>query len=675
MRPLTSIVRAMNEQADTSGNGRGSQPASPTADTFIRIRGARMHNLKNVDVDIPRDQFVVITGPSGSGKSSLAFDTLYAEGQRQYIESLSVYARQFLHQMERPDVDLIEGLQPTICIDQRPANANPRSTVATVTEIYDYLRVLMARVGEAACYQCGRPIRQQTPEQILDILMSLPEGTKTMILAPLVRGRRGGHEDAYARIRKAGFVRARVDGQVYDIDNVPQLNARQVHHVDAVVDRVIIREGVRPRVGESLRLAIRHGEGVVIACCLDTGGAESQPSQAVWQDRLFSTRYACPNCNISLEELEPRTFSFNSPYGACPKCEGLGNLDQFDPELVLPNMTLSLNGGAIAPWKVLTSGTVRKFSKQAVGLLESLGASANTPLGKLSAPVLHALLHGDGKRFAGVLTMLEKQYVTETKEERLAQLATFRGLMRCPQCHGSRLRPEANVVRVGGKTIYEICCQSVSEAKDFFASLEVHEDLQAIAVPLVDEIRKRLDFLVKVGADYLTLERAADTLSGGELQRVRLATSIGSGLVGVCYVLDEPSIGLHPRDNHRLIEALRDLQRQGNTVLVVEHDEAMMRESDRLIDVGPGAGAGGGQIVSQGTPDEVCRDDHSITGRYLRGDLKIPVPATRRRIFKSRSLVLEGVTTNNLQSIDVQFPLGVLVCVTGVSGSGKSSLI
>jgi len=665
----------MTESLDQSGNGSAAKSTLPTAGGLICIRGARMHNLKNVDVDIPRDRFVVITGPSGSGKSSLAFDTLYAEGQRQYIESLSVYARQFLHQMERPDVDLIEGLQPTICIDQRPANANPRSTVATVTEIYDYLRLLMARIGEAACYQCGQPVRQQTPDQILDALMGLPEGTKTMILAPLVRGRRGKHEEAYAALRRAGFVRARVDEQVYDIDNVPELNPRQVHHIDALVDRVIIRDGVRSRIGESLRLALRHGEGSVIACYLDPDQTDAQHPQGVWQDRLFNTRYACPNCNLSLEELEPRTFSFNSPYGACPKCEGLGNLEQFDPELVVPDMTLSLNSGAIAPWKGLTTSAVRKLTSKATEWLEARGAGGDTPLGELPEPAFRALLDGDGKRFPGVLAMLEKHFVTETNEDRLNLLASYRGPVRCPQCQGSRLRPEANVVRVGGKSIYEICCLSVIQAEDFFASLTVSGDLQPIAEPLIAEIRKRLEFLMKVGADYLTLERAADTLSGGELQRVRLATSIGSALVGVCYVLDEPSIGLHPRDNRRLIEALRDLQRQGNTVLVVEHDEAMMREADRLIDVGPGAGAGGGRIVSQGTPQEVCGDEHSITGRYLQGILKIPLPGTRRRVSKSRSLLIEGVTTNNLQSVDVQFPLGVLVCVTGVSGSGKSSLV
>lgn len=641
----------------------------------IRIRGARMHNLKNLDLDIPRERLVVITGPSGSGKSSLAFDTLYAEGQRQYIESLSVYARQFLNQMQRPDVDLIEGLQPTICIDQRPGNANPRSTLATVTEIYDYLRLLMARVGQASCYQCGHPIRQQSPGQILDSLMSMPEGTKVMILAPLIHGRRGKHGEVYARVRKAGFVRLRVDSQIYDLDQAPELSARQLHDIDAVVDRVIIREGSASRISESLRLALRHGEGVMTACYLDSQAADPKRPQGVWRDRLFSTRYACPRCDISLAELEPRTFSFNSPYGACPTCDGLGCLEQFDPELVVPDRSLSLADGAVAPWKNFTPAIARKHASRATALLQSCGADPQKPLDQLDPTTLQQLFDGLGKSSLGILTLLEKQWATETNETRLEQLSRYRGLVCCPECNGSRLRPEANFVFLGEKNIHEICGLAVGDAEAFFASLTVPDESRPVAKPLVAEIRKRLQFLIKVGADYLTLRRAADTLSGGELQRVRLATSIGSALVGVCYVLDEPSIGLHPRDNQRLIEALRDLQHQGNTVLVVEHDEAMMRQADHLIDMGPAAGAAGGQIVAQGTPQEVSTNRLSITGQYLSGQQQFPRPEKRRRVIKSRSLVLEGVTTNNLQAIDVTFPLGVLICVTGVSGSGKSSLV
>ncbi len=662
-------VETQTPAASAGGNGRASDQGA------IRIRGARMHNLQNVDVDIPRDQLVVLTGPSGSGKSSLAFDTLYAEGQRQYIESLSVYARQFIHQMERPEVDCIDGLQPTICIDQRPGTANPRSTVATVTEIYDYLRVLMARAGDAACYECGAPIRPQTAAQILDAFLSLPEGAKAMLLASRVRGRRGGHQEEIRRIRKAGFVRARVDGVVYDIDQLPELNPRQLHDVEAVVDRVIVRESVRARLADSLQLALRHGDGIVIACYLDPERADADHPRGRWQDRLFSTRHACPQCERSFPDLEPRTFSFNSPYGACSRCDGLGKLERFDPALVIPDEAKSLDQGAVAPWKGLTAATVRQQMRLADAFLREHGASSRTRWDQLDRKLRRQLLEGDGQRFSGLLTMLEKRYVTETRAARRTFLAGFRRRIVCPECQGSRLRPEANAVRLGGHNVQAICRMAVGEAAEFFARLEMPAEKQPISDPLITEIRKRLAFLIQVGADYLTLDRAADTLSGGERQRVRLATSIGSALVGVCYVLDEPSIGLHPRDNRRLIEALRDLQREGNTVLVVEHDEAMMRAADQVIDIGPGAGSGGGQIVAQGRLAEILNSPHSITARYLNGAAAIPVPAVRRPIRKTRRLILEAATTNNLQAVDAQFPLGVLVCVTGVSGSGKSSLI
>lgn len=642
---------------------------------LIRIRGARVHNLKNVDVDISREQFVVITGPSGSGKSSLAFDTLYAEGQRQYIESLSVYARQFLHQLERPDVDLIDGLQPTICIDQRPGNANPRSTVSTVTEIYDYLRLLMARLGDPMCYACGAAIRQQTATQIQQSLLSLPEKTKVMVLAPMLRGRRGKHAEIFARIRKAGFVRVRVDTQIYDIDQVPDLNPRKVHHIDAIVDRIIIRDGIDARIGDSVRLALRHAEGLMSICYLDTEKTDAENPQGRWLDRVFSTLYACPDCNTSFEELEPRTFSFNSPYGACPLCDGLGHLEQFDPELILPDVDLSLADGAIAPWKGARASALKKRQAELSDLMKAVNLSWDSSLSTLSEAALSKLLYGDGKQSLGVLTLLEKEYVTATKAARREQLESFRASVACPDCKGSRLRPEANSVRVGEKTIHEICQLSVEQAVTFFDDLSFAEEKRPIADPLLAEIRRRLQFLTNVGVTYLTLSRAADTLSGGELQRVRLATSIGSGLVGVCYVLDEPSIGLHPRDNQRLIDTLRDLQRQGNSVLVVEHDEAMMRQADQLIDVGPAAGSGGGTIVAQGPPTEIIQTADSITSRYLRGESAIAVPRKRRKLTKSRSLILEGGSANNLKDVDVRFPLGALICVTGVSGSGKSSLI
>jgi excinuclease ABC subunit A len=556
----------------------------------IQVRGARTHNLQNIDVDIPRNRLVVITGVSGSGKSSLAFDTLLAEGQRQYVQSLSVYARQFFEQMERPDVDRIIGLQPTIAIDQKPAAPNPRSTVATITEIYDYLRLLMSRVGSVLCPKCGTPIAQQTLAEIEQTIRSLPKDTRVMILAPLIRGRRGAHRDVLATIQKSGFVRARIDGTSYPLDEIPPLAQQKMHDIEAVVDRIILREGIETRLSESVRLAARHGDGVVLI--LYQTPEDKAANRDQWQERLLNTRYACPRCGTSIGEIEPRTFSFNSPYGACPTCHGLGARSE-------EREARSENGN---------------------------GASAKT-------------------------------------------------LAPCPDCGGSRLRPEARAVRLGGLAIHEITALSVRDAVAYFRGLSFGDDQRPVAEPIVAEILRRLAFLDRVGTEYLSLDRAADTLSGGERQRVRLATGIGSGLVGVLYLLDEPSVGLHPRDNDRLISSLRDLQQQGNTVVVVEHDEAFMRASDHVIDMGPGAGRGGGRVVGEGAPEAVSRLETSVTGAFLSGRETIPAPHARREAAKSRVLQLSGATAHNLQDIDVEIPLGLLVCVTGVSGSGKSSLV
>ncbi|MCE9528299.1 MAG: excinuclease ABC subunit UvrA [Planctomycetales bacterium] len=594
---------------------------SPANLDFLRIRGARTHNLKNVSLDIPLGKLVVITGPSGSGKSSLAFDTIYAEGQRQYIESLSTYARQFFDQLERPDVDSISGLSPVICIDQRSGQPNPRSTVATTTEIHDYLRLLFARAGDVKCHLCGEPIRQQSLEQIQESLLDLPEGTKVMLLAPLVRGKKGEHADVLAQVRKAGLVRIRVDGVIHDLEQSPPLDGHKSHTVEAVVDRLIIREGMQSRLAESLNLAIKHGSGVVIAAV--------ERDKGTWEDRLYSTLYSCPSCGVALAEIEPRTFSFNSPYGACPKCEGLGSERDFD---------LDLFRQMHAEVAATTDADLR------LSLQRDLATATDT-----------------------------------TKKEELEALLID---VPCSACHGARLRPEALSVLIHGKNIHQVCQLAVSEAAEFFRSVRFDTERDEIAAPLVLELVKRLAFLERVGLTYITLDRATNSLSGGEFQRVRLATGIGSGLTGILYILDEPSIGLHPRDTARLIAALRELQSQGNTVLVVEHDEAVMKSADWLIDVGPGAGSRGGEIIAEGTPAQVAADEQSLTGRYLSGAERQRLTQRHEgtegkesRAGEGRTIVLAGVTTNNLKTVTVEIPLGKMIGVSGVSGSGKSSLI
>ncbi|MBR0191141.1 MAG: excinuclease ABC subunit UvrA [Thermoguttaceae bacterium] len=826
----------------------------------INIIGARVHNLKNISVDIPRNRLVVVTGPSGSGKSSLAFDTLYAEGQRQYIESLSVYSRQFFHQMERPDVDRIEGLQPTISIDQHSGINNPRSTVATVTEIYDYLRLLYARLGTASCPKCGRPIRPQLPDQILETLMGYPEGTRMMLLAPIVKKRKGNCQDVFELIRKAGYVRARVDGVIVELDHAPAQDVRQPHTVEAIVDRVVIREATRPRLTESLNLGLRHGGGLIIATI-----EHVTPQGNVWKDRIFSTKNACPICNIKFDVLEPRMFSFNSPYGICKTCEGFGYLEKFDPDLVISNRSLSLASGAVGIWKNLPEQTLRRFRARLSPCLAVLGIRWNTPLERLNDTQMDFLLYGSGsdlfdleeylstvtalrsasaslskllddvakeeerkasdetpaallqqqkavmkgtfkptevrdddgvsavsvgdfqendpddpefsgiqkndrtaaagakgtktkktkasseaesdadaenedadsvlesdadagkptdpegsvidydadvkysaslsgisdlaaktsltrklpaigEKVEGIFDLLNDEYQNGSSVSFRQTLDSCRGRVECPTCHGARLRLEALNVRIGDQrrkdfmrphTIQELTALSILDALKFFRNLKFDEELELpIAEPLISQILPRLEFLKQVGLGYLTLDRSADTLSGGELQRVRLAGGLGSGLVGVCYVLDEPSIGLHPRDNQKLIEALRQLQRMDNTVLVVEHDESIMRQSDWIIDVGPGAGVHGGTIVAEGTPETIQNHPRSITGKYLSEEQKYSLRHKRRSVnTRTRYVTIEGVTTNNLKNISVDFPLNHFVCVTGVSGSGKSSLV
>ncbi len=628
----------------------------------IVVRGARTHNLKSIDVDLPHNQLTVITGVSGSGKSSLAFDTVYAEGQRQYIESLSVYARQFLDQLQRPDVESISGLQPTLCIDQQTGVANPRSTVATVTEVYDYLRLLMARVGSPTCFECGLAIEQQSAEQIQRTLLRLPDATKLVVMAPMVRGRRGGHRDELNAIRKAGLVKVRVDGTQYEIENVPELEIRKNHTVEAIVDKLVLREGVESRLSDSMQIALRLADGLVSVSYL-TADSDSDS----WTEVLFSTKYACPNCGVNYAEVEPRTFSFNSPYGACPRCDGVGSQHQFDIDLIVRDWNQAPSAGALLVWSAADASTKRRMRKRFEELLVDNGGAWDQPLA--------AMKPAAQRKFSASAVAMLAELRDGLPEDDRKWLEPFQQSLACPECGGSRLRKEALAIRLGGKSIFEICSISIGELESWISSLTFSPDQQLVATPILGDVLHRVRFLNKVGLGYLTLSRGADSLSGGELQRVRLATSIGSGLVGVSYILDEPSIGLHQRDNDRLIDSLRDLQRQGNTVIVVEHDEAMMRASQYLIDMGPGAGKQGGTIVAAGSPEQVLAHDDSVTAAYLRGELTIEVPGTPRNPRSQPQITLSGASLHNLQNVTVQIPLGCLVGITGVSGSGKSSLI
>ena len=657
--------------------------AVDTTTEFIQVRGARTHCLKNIDLDIPRNQFVVITGKSGSGKSSLAYDTIFAEGQRQYFESLSTYSRQFFSQLPQADVDEIQGLPPTVCLDQQSGTGNPRSTVGTVTEIYDFLRVLMSRAGQVHCYQCDEPIRQQSATEIRNALSGLPETTRMMILAPIVDSRVGAHEDALKKIRRERLVRVRIDGKVYDIEEVPVLEPNQPHSIDAVIDRVIIRPGMEERLQKAVDVAATMSEGNVIASYVTPEQQEESPTAKTdlsqWQERLYSTRYACTKCDIHYSEVEPRSFSFNSPHGACTDCTGLGVQLSFDPNLIV-DRTKSLSTGAVLIWENFTASSLKQSRKELQPILKQLGADADQPLDSLSEESWNTFLRSRDKAAPGLLSLVEKEYSTTENDERYDELASLEQDLPCESCQGSRVNPKANSVFFSGKNVQQIVDMPIDQVTQFFENVlddlnQFDEIGQAVVTPLLTEILKRLNFLLNVGVNYLTLGRGADTLSGGEFQRVRLGSSIGSGLTNVCYILDEPSIGLHSVDNQRLIDSLRDLQANGNSLIVVEHDDAMIRQSDHVIDMGPGVGQAGGSIVAQGSPASLSKDVDSLTAQYLNGEIEIPVPATRRELDLHHSVKIFGASGFNLKSIDVEIPLGGFVCITGVSGSGKSTLI
>lgn len=641
------------------------------------VKGARQHNLKNIDISLPRDSFNVITGLSGSGKSSLAFDTIYAEGQRRYVESLSAYARQFLGQMDKPDVDYIEGLSPAISIDQKTTSRNPRSTVGTVTEIYDYLRLLFARVGHAHCPQCGKPISQQTIQQMTDDVMTFPEGSKILIIAPMIRGKKGEHKSVFDQLRKEGFSRVRVDGVVRTLDENIDLQKTKKHDIDVVVDRLVVKEGIESRLTDSMETAAKWGEGLVLVAEVD--GPE----------HMYSQHFACPDCHISLPKIEPRMFSFNSPFGACPACAGIGSTMEVDEDMVIPDGSISFANGAVV---ALSNNPNAWFMRQLEGLLRQNGYSLNNSFDELPKKLQEEIMHGSREKvsfdyenmrgevktfhteYEGILPMVKRRHSEASTDAMREEFEKFMSIKPCTTCHGARLKPEVLAITVGGKNIEEVTDMTIKEAAQFFSSLSLSQRELVIGEQILKEIKARLGFLNNVGLDYLTMSRAAGTLSGGEAQRIRLATQIGSGLVGVLYILDEPSIGLHQRDNDRLIETLKGLRDLGNTLLVVEHDEDTMRAADFLVDIGPGAGEHGGQVIAAGPVPEVMANPKSITGQYLAGKKFIALPEKRRKPGKV-AIEVRGAKENNLQNINVKFPIGLFNVVTGVSGSGKSTLI
>ncbi|MFW3168404.1 excinuclease ABC subunit UvrA [Geodermatophilus sp. CPCC 206100] len=649
------------------------------------VRGAREHNLKDVHLDLPRDAMIVFTGLSGSGKSSLAFDTIFAEGQRRYVESLSAYARQFLGQMDKPDVDFIEGLSPAVSIDQKSTNRNPRSTVGTITEVYDYLRLLYARAGQPHCPNCGKPISRQTPQQIVDQVLDMEEGTRFQVLAPVVRARKGEYVDLFSSLQTQGFSRVRVDGTVHPLTEPPKLKKQEKHTIEVIIDRLTVKDSAKRRLTDSVETALGLAGGLVVLDFVDL------PEGDPYRERTFSEHLACVDDGLSFEALEPRSFSFNSPFGACPECTGIGTRKEVDPELVVPDPEKSLAEGAIAPWS--TSMSNEYFTRLLTGLSQQLGFSMDEPWERLPAKVQKAVLHGSPDQvhvryknrygrersyyaaFEGVLPFLERRH-DDTDSDYMRD--KYEGYMRdvpCPVCHGTRLKPEILAVKLSGRSIAEVTNLSIGEASEWLGALELGERERAIADRVLREIQARLSFLVDVGLDYLSLDRPAATLAGGEAQRIRLATQIGSGLVGVLYVLDEPSIGLHQRDNTRLIETLVRLRDMGNTLIVVEHDEDTIKTADWVVDIGPGAGEHGGEVVVSGTVEDLLASERSLTGQYLSGRKQIAIPQVRRQLTPGRELVVKGAREHNLKGVDVTFPLGCLVAVTGVSGSGKSSLV